>query len=169
MTASPDNYAVGKGIVSFKKTGAGSFVDLGNVTEMEISFEIEKLDHFSSRAGVKSKDKSVIVSKSATIRLVMDELTLENMALAMGGTVVTASDGSKSFGMMKLNAIEGDLKYVGTNQIGPAHNWEGKVSFAPSGSFNPISDEWSSIEVTGEILVDESGNFGVWTDPAVSA
>lgn len=168
MAASTDNYYIGKGIVSFKKTGDTGFTDLGNVPELEFSFNINKLDHFSSRAGVKSKDKSVIIEKSATVRMVMEEVTLENMALAMGGTITTATDGSKSFGMMNLNAIEGILKFTPSNQIGKQHSWEGTVSFAPSGSFNPISDEWGSVEVTGEILVDGSGNFGRWTDAAAT-
>lgn len=163
MTASTDNYYVGKSIISWKKTGGGAFVDLGNVSECEFSFNINKLDHFSSRAGVKSKDKSVIIEKSATVRIVMDEITAENLALALGGTVTTASDGSKSFGLMLLNAQEGDLKIDGTNQIGKQVDWIGKVSFAPTGSFSPISDEWGTVEATGEILVDGSGNFGIFT------
>lgn len=163
MTASTENYYVGKAIISWKKSGGVSFVDLGNVPECEFSFNINKLDHFSSRAGVKSKDKSVVVEKSATVRLVLEEITAENMALALGGTVYTDSDGNKSFGLMSTNAQEGTLKIVGTNEIGAQVNWIGSVSFAPSGNFNPISDEWGSVEATGEILVDGSGNFGIFT------
>lgn len=163
MAASTDNYYVGKAIISFKKTGASTFTDLGNIPECEFSFNINKLDHFSSRAGVKSKDKSVIIDKSATVRLVMEEITAENMALALGGVVTTASDGSKSFGLMAENAIEGDLQIVGTNEIGNKVSWTGKVSFAPSGSFNPISDEWGSVEATCEILADAYGVFGTFT------
>ena len=54
--ASIENYTVGKGLVSFKKTGATSFADMGNCTEFEFTPEIEKLDHFSSRTGVGFKD-----------------------------------------------------------------------------------------------------------------
>lgn len=163
MTASTDNYYVGKAIITFKKTGAGSATDLGNIPECEFSFNVEKLEHFSSRAGVKSKDKSVIISKSATVRLVMEEITAENMALALGGTVATNSDGSKTFGLMGENSVEGELTITGTNEIGNQVNWVGNVSFSPSGSFNPISDEWGSVEATGEILVDAYGNFGNFT------
>ncbi|MFZ1059283.1 MAG: hypothetical protein WAP47_08825 [Candidatus Rokuibacteriota bacterium] len=163
MAASTDNYYVGKAIITFKKTGAMSATDLGNIPECEFSFNIEKLDHFSSRAGVKSKDKSVIISKSATIRLVMEEITAENMALALGGTVTTNSDGSKTFGLMTDNTTEGELTITGTNEIGNQVNWVGDVSFAPSGSFNPISDEWGSVEATCEVLVDGYGNFGLFT------
>lgn len=163
MAASTDNYYIGKAIISWKAEGATAYTDLGNVPECEFSFNINKLDHFSSRTGVKSKDKSVIIEKAATVRLVLEEVTAENLALALGGTVTTNSDGSKSFGMMALNAQEGSLKIVGTNEVGNMVDWVGNVSFAPSGSFNPISDEWGSVEATGEILVDGSGQFGVFT------
>jgi hypothetical protein len=163
MAASTDNYYVGKAIISWKATGDSVFTDLGNVPECEFSFNINKLDHFSSRAGVKSKDKSVIIEKGATVRLVLEEITAHNLALALGGTTYADSDGNTSFGMMSVNAQEGILKILGTNEIGAQVNWIGSVSFAPSGSFNPISDEWGSVEATGEILVDVDGNFGVMT------
>ena len=38
--ASIDNYTVGKGLVSFKKTGATAFADMGNCTEFEFTPEI---------------------------------------------------------------------------------------------------------------------------------
>lgn len=166
MTASPstDNYFVGKGTVSFKPDGSTAYRDLGNVSEFEVTPTVEKLDHYSSRAGIKSKDKSVIVTKSATVRIVMDEVTMENLALGMGGTVVTASDGSKSFGMLEGSAVEGSLKLTGTNDVGVKLNWVGDVSFTPSGSFNPITEEWGKIEVTGEVLVDANGKFGIWSE-----
>lgn len=165
MTASPssDNYYIGKAVVSWQAGSTGQFRDLGNVPEIEFSFNIEKLEHFSSRTGTRSKDKSVIISKAATVRMMMDEITAENMALALGGSVTTDSNGDKSFGLMANNATEGTLKVIGTNDVGQQVDWIGIVSFAPSGSFNPISEEWGSVEATGEILVDNAGNFGVFT------
>lgn len=165
MTTSPstNNYYVGKATISWQAGGVGDFRDLGNVPECEFSFNVNKLDHFSSRTGVKSKDKSVVIEKSATIRMVLEEITAANMALALGGTVYTDSDGNLSFGLMSENAQEGVLKIIGTNEIGQKVNWIGTVSFSPSGSFNPISEEWGSVEATGEILVDALGNFGIFT------
>ena len=165
MPASPstDNYFIGKAIISWQADSVGDFRDVGNVPECEFSMNVNKLDHFSSRTGVRSKDKSVVIEKAATVRMVLEEITADNMALALGGTVYTDSDGNKSFGLMSDNAKEGTLKIVGTNEIGQKVSWIGEVSFAPSGSFNPISEEWGSVEATGEILVDLAGNFGIFT------
>jgi hypothetical protein len=69
MATSPNvvNYSVLKGIAVFDG------VDLGNVTEIEITPDFGKLDHNTQRAGVKSVDKTVVISKKVNIRLVMDE------------------------------------------------------------------------------------------------
>ena len=67
--ASIDNYTVGKGLVSFKKMGATAFADMGNCTEFEFTPEIEKLDHFSSRTGVRFKDVLRFFADRGKIRI----------------------------------------------------------------------------------------------------
>ncbi len=39
-----DNLYIGKGIVSFKRVGAGSFTDLGEVPEVELTLTTTVLD-----------------------------------------------------------------------------------------------------------------------------
>ena len=84
-----DNYQVGKGIVSFKPDGAADYIDLGNVAELEYTPNIEKLDHYSSRAGTRTKDKSVVQTRSGTLRNLMEELTARNLSMLLIGTVVS--------------------------------------------------------------------------------
>jgi hypothetical protein len=151
-----DNLQVGKGIVSFKKEGTAEFIDLGNVSELEYTPTIEKLDHFSSRLGVKTKDKSVVVTRSGSLRIVMEELTANNMAMLLLGTVDPDAVGGPTVDIFTVDSVVGEVKFVATNDVGPKWNlnfWN--VEFSPSGSFNPISDEWNNIEVTGEVLVGE--------------
>lgn len=160
---SPENLWIGKGRIYWKKTGDANFRDLGECPEAEYTPSADKLDYFSSRQGVKKKIKSVVVSQSATLRIKMDEVVAENVALAYGGTVVEASDGTKTFGMMTANSVTGIIKIIGYNEVGKKIKWVGNVTFAPSGSFNFISEEWGSVEATGEVLADENGAFGVVT------
>ena len=88
-----DNYQVGKGIVSFKPDGAADYIDLGNVAELEYTPNIEKLDHYSSRAGTRTKDKSVVQTRSGTLRILMEELTAQNLSMLLMGTVDDAAVG----------------------------------------------------------------------------
>jgi hypothetical protein len=86
-----ENYTIGKGIlyVDLSQTFSGStgWVDLGNVNKIEFAIKVTKLDHFSSRSGVKTKDQSIITERSATIAFTMDEFTAQNLALAVMGSV----------------------------------------------------------------------------------
>lgn len=159
---SPDirNYIVGKGIVAFKQDGETAFRDVGNVPSFEFTPTIEKLDHFSSREGVKTKDRSVVLSKSGSIKMVMEEWTAENLAIALLGAASVNSSAEDEIDIFSENAVSGILKFTGTNEVGP--KWEyifNKVDFIPSSAINPISDEWGALEVTGEAAA-VAGSFG---------
>ena len=67
VSPSTDNYYVGKGKISFKAVGETTFRDLGNVSSLETTPNITTLEHFSSREGVKKKDKEVVTEKKMTV------------------------------------------------------------------------------------------------------
>ena len=62
MPASPNtiNYFIGKGIITFTPTG-GALRDLGNAPEIELTPNVEELEHFSSRSGVRNMDRKVVI------------------------------------------------------------------------------------------------------------
>jgi hypothetical protein len=157
-----DNYQVGKGIVSFKPEGATDFIDLGNVAELEYAPTVEKLDHFSSRAGTRTKDMSIVVTRSGTLRILMEELTAQNLSMLLLGTIDPDAVEGPTIDIFAVDSIKGEVKFVATNDVGP--KWDlnfFNVEFSPSGSLNPISDEWNQIEVTGEVLLATTGaNIG---------
>ena len=147
-----------------RRPASSTFRDLGNVTELETTPNLTTLEHFSSREGVKKKDKEVVTEKKLTVRLVMDEWTADNLAMALLGDVTVDVDGNTVIDIFSRNAFEGELKYEGTNEIGPQMDIDLlKVAFKPGKSLNPISDEWGNIEIEGEALADALGKFGTWT------
>lgn len=158
-----ENYYIGKGIVSFKKAGAGSFRDLGNVPVFEFTPNLDTLDHFSSRAGVKTKDRTVVIGKSGTLKMDMEEWTASNLAMALLGDFALDSAGNEEIDIFSSNAVSGEIKFVGTNEVGP--RWELhflKVDFIPSDAISPLSDEWGVLSVSGEVAA-VSGKFGTAT------
>ena len=164
VSPSTDNYYVGKGKISFKAVDEMTFRDLGNVSSLETAPNLTTLEHFSSREGVKKKDKEVVTEKKMTVTMVMDEWTAENLAMALLGDVSVDTDGNKVIDIFSRNSIEGALKYEGTNEIGPQMDIElFRVVFKPGKSLNPISDEWGNIEIEGELLANELGKFGTWS------
>ncbi|MDK1386375.1 hypothetical protein QN224_13245 [Sinorhizobium sp. 8-89] len=163
MPASPNvlNYFIGKGIIKFKPT-AGTIRDLGNAPEVELTPAIEKLDHFSSRSGVRSKDRSIALEKTLTLRIVLDELTAENLGLLLLSEATTNSAGNLELDIFSESEIAGEITFEGTNDVGNQCNLTlPSVSFGPSGSLNLISDEFGQIELTGEVLLSGTpGTFG---------
>jgi hypothetical protein len=166
MPTSPNvqNYHIGKGIVSFKETGASTFTDLGNAPSFTYSPTVEKLEHFSSREGVKTKDFTAITQVGATVTLTLDEITGENLAFFALAEQSTDTDGSIMLSGLTKTEFTGVIRVEGTNDIGQHVDFEANVSFVPSGEFRFITseDEFSTIEIECEVQKDANGAFGVW-------
>jgi hypothetical protein len=92
MAISPntDNYTLGKGVVYLDQLVAGAFTgerDLGNAPAFSFSIALEKLDHYSSRGGLKAKDKEIISQITPSLAFTLDEINKENFALLTLGSV----------------------------------------------------------------------------------
>jgi hypothetical protein len=157
LSPNTGNYQVGKGIVSFKKEGSAVFRDLGDVESMAINPSMKTLDHFSSRTGVKSKDRSIVLEKAAAVKIVMSEITADNLALMFLGTVDDSAVGGPTVEVFDQDAVSGWLRFVGTNEVGAQLTMDlYNVSFTPSGNFDLISTEWNKMEATADILVSNA-------------
>lgn len=162
---SPDirNYYIGKGSVYFKGDNDSEYHHMGNVPELEFTPEVETLEHFSSMAGVKSKDRTEVISKSGTLRIVCEEWTARNLALALLGSVGQDSEGNVAIEIFASTAVSGKIRFIGNNDVGP--KWQldfNRVDFVPGSSVNPISDEWGQLELTGNVAA-VAGSFGTAT------
>jgi hypothetical protein len=162
MPAAPSiqNYHIGKGIVSFKEDGAGTFLDLGNAPSFVWSPTIEKKEHFSSREGVKVKDFTAITQTGATIKMTLDEINVENLAIFTLGEIV-----GNTVAAFKKTEIAGIFKVVGTNDIGQQVDFEGRASVNPTGDFSFITDadDFSTLEIECECQKSDTGDFGIFT------
>ncbi|WP_027521760.1 hypothetical protein [Bradyrhizobium sp. Ec3.3] len=165
--ASPDirNYTVGKGIAALKliDLAESTFSDMGNCPAFEFTPELETLDHFSSRAGVKSKDRTVVISKSGTLKITAEEWTTRNMSIVLLGEASVDSSGRTVIDIFSKNSIAAEVKFTGTNEIGQKFEWHFlRVEFVPSSAISPISDEWGQLEITGNVVA-VNGKFGTVT------
>jgi hypothetical protein len=162
---SPDvrNYTIGKGSVFFTPVG-GVRRHLGNAVAFEVELTIEELDHFSSMSGVRTKDLVAVLEKSGVIRVNLEEITAENLRIAlMGGELDVDTEGNKIFEIMAANLTRGRLEFVGNNDVGPKWTYDfPSVAFRPNGAINQISDDWMILELEGEIEA-VNGKFGTAT------
>lgn len=159
-----NNYLIGKGNVYFTPEG-GTRRHLGNVSAFEANLEVEELDHFSSMEGVRTRDLSVVVEKTASVRLVLDEWSAANIELAMLGETdpTPDTDGNTVIEIFATDKIRGRLEFEASNDVGPKINYDfHSVAFRPDAAINPISEEWATLEIIGEIEFT-NGSWGTAT------
>jgi len=89
-----DNYTLGKGVVFFDQLVSGNYQgerDLGNAPAFTFNIALEKLEHYSSRGGLKAKDKEIISQITPGLAFTLDEINKENLALLTLGDTTTVS------------------------------------------------------------------------------
>lgn len=162
----PENYRIGKGVVKFTPTG-GAEHDLGNCTSAVLTPEIETLDHFSSRAGVRQKDKEVTLEIGGSVALTLEEFTPFNAALMTLGDLDEAAVGGPEVDIFQNTQIGGRLVITATNDVGPRWDWDlYNVSVTPTGEFGAIEDEWGEMELEMSVLASTTagptlGKYGL--------
>jgi hypothetical protein len=158
MAHNVDNYAIGKGILSIAEwtttVAPTVFTDLGNAPAVEVQPSVEKLPHYSSRSGLRVKDKNPIIQTEYTINFDLDEISAPNLNYflmgSLAGNVVSALQGTDK---------EYSLKFVSDNPLGPNQTWVfHKVSLAPNGPLQLIGEEWMTMSFAGEGLADVANN-----------
>jgi hypothetical protein len=163
-----DNYFVGKGMVSIMPEGGSAFIDLGDVPTFEFTASVVKLEHFSSRAGIKVKDRSIVVEKSATVHMVMEEFTANNLVIALLGTLDSSGD-VHTIDILSQGAYVAAVKFEGTNDVGARWTFNfPRVEFTPSKAISLIDDKWGQLEVTGDVVV-VNNSFGTASAVLASA
>lgn len=92
-TGLPDtgDYALGRGIVYIASLDANDqpddagWRDVGNAPEFNINVTREELDHYSSRGGLRVKDKTITLQQDVSLTFQLDEINDQNLALFFSG------------------------------------------------------------------------------------
>lgn len=160
------NYMIGKGILSIAKwTGGsvGSYVDVGNCPKFEFEMTEQTVEHFSSRAGLKTQDQETVIESGYTVNFTLDEVSVENLRMFLKATL----SGSRIlYGNQNVNQ-QYAIKFTADNPVGPNCNYEfWKMKLTPSGAFSLISDEYTSMSFSGKGLSDVAGHA---TSPFLTA
>jgi hypothetical protein len=162
------NYVVGRGIAYVKLIPPtspvdASYVDAGNVTEFTFQVKPTRLEHFSSRVGVRKKDLVVVTEVAATLTVILEEFTARNLGMAILG------NRTSPIHILSEPLIYAAFKFVSTNIVGPQWTYEfptclltpsKAISLLPTGS-----GTWGAMDFECDVLFDDvSGGFGTATD-----
>lgn len=155
IDASPstNNYQLGRGILSlaeFSGGAPGAYTDMGNCPAFSMEVTEEKLPHYSSRTGTKTKDKEVVIETGYNLTFDLDEVSINNLKIFLKGT----TSENKVYANQSLDR-EFAVRFVTDNPAGPNETWYfWRVTLSPNGPFSLISDEWSTMSFNGEGLSD---------------
>lgn len=162
------NLVVGRGFLSMKLVGESSFQDMGNCTRFTFQVNPTRLDHYSSRIGVRKKDLTVVTQLDSKLSMTLEEATVRNMQLTvLGSAMASAAD---SIDIMSEPLFYASLMFTATNVVGPRWNAVFPVVLlTPTNAFQLIAEgsgTWASMEIEGDVQFDSaSGQFGwMWTD-----
>jgi hypothetical protein len=146
-------YTLGKGVLQIAEWSGGApgeYRDVGNSPKFEAEIAVEKLSHYSSRSGAKSKDKTATIERGYTINFDLDEKSAKNLAMFLMGE----QDGNTVHALTQTDA-EYAVKFKADNPVGPNDIWEfWRCNISPGGAVSLIGDEWLTMSYTGEGLSD---------------
>lgn len=87
-----------QGIVLIGERGTNGYPkgldDIGNVPEFTIQTEVDQVDHYESRTGLRAKDAILYTQSGAMLSLTMDDFANKNLARILAGAVNTQSGSS---------------------------------------------------------------------------
>jgi hypothetical protein len=177
MATSPSvyNYKTGGANVYFAEwsgstppTLPGDYKHVGNCPHFSTDPKFQKLVHKSSMGAMFEEDESRIIERSLSIKLTLDEIDVDNLAMFFGGvkgdeyTVLLLEDTTKVFA----------VKLVSVDDIGPQWTIElWKVELSGGSAMQWINmNEYAKIELEGKVLSDAayhpSNRFGKATLPS---
>lgn len=167
------NYVVGRGIGYVKLVDPSpnpdvDYVDAGNITEFTFQVKPTRLEHYSSRVGVRKKDMVVVTELAATLTLVMEEFTARNLAMACLGSKANSPPGTHVVSILSEPLLYAAFKFVSTNIVGPQWTYEFPLCiFTPTKAISLLptgSGSWGQMDFEADVLYDDAtGVFGTAT------
>ena len=136
-------------------TPPASMTDVGNCSKFDAEVTEQTLDHFSSRSGLKTKDKSVTIEIGYNLTFDLDEISVNNLKLFLKGSLT----GTRIIRANTVLDAEYALQFQSDNPVGPNEKWEfWRMKLSPAGGFSLISDEWSKLSFKGTGLADTANH-----------
>lgn len=124
--AASENITIGKGQVYFGRFKSGTKVVegyrfLGNAPQLNLSVEVERLDHFSSTSGLRERDESVTIQRMLTGALTVDDMNFDNIALFFLGDTSTQTQTTATGATNTFAGVKKGMSYqLGESTINPS-------------------------------------------------
>ena len=120
LTGTPEvrDYLLGRGrlftaALDASDAPTGGWRDMGNVKDFGLSATKEVLKHFSTRAGLKSLDREIVISQEMGVKFTLEEMSGQNLADWVSGTLTAGGTNAAVAGFTEYamipTAVEGGV------------------------------------------------------------
>ncbi|WP_242137019.1 hypothetical protein [Sphingomonas sp. TREG-RG-20F-R18-01] len=111
------NQTLGRGRVNFSLFKPGTYVPAGfrytgNTPSFNLSIASTNLDHYSSDAGIREKDKSIVVETNRSGKIDMDDIQTDNLAYFFFGSKAVVSQVAATAINETFPSVIPGLKYL---------------------------------------------------------
>lgn len=175
LGTSPDpiNTFIGAGIVKWKGSADSDYRDLGECSQFQVTGTVSRKEFWTKRTGIRRKARSVVLEESLTVNMKLEEITADNLALFLMGSVVEGGGSPASptqVNIMDIGEVSGALRFIGTTDIGEKMQVDiPNVNISPAAAFDFLGDDWGGLEIMAEAVADPSTNsFGMVRTPITS-
>ena len=131
---------LGKGIVSFDRYDSSGLPtglrDLGNAPALNLTIEVEKIEHITAREGINTIDWTRTKLRRLKGDFDLEEFDRDNLRLYLFGKT-----GTFSIAPLTSGDLLGKIDFWPMNDIGPKYHFEAYVMLSPKGSLGFISDD----------------------------
>ncbi len=167
ISHSTELYALGKGILRFDRFDANGLPtglrDLGNASIFNLTIEVEKIEHFSSRVGISTIDWTRTRMRRLKGNFELDEFDRSNLRLWLFGRT-----GTYAIAPLTSGDLLGALDFTPRNDVGPKYRYQGwRVKLTPTGSLGFISEDLGrfgfEFEAESDIVKRPNSPYGLLT------
>ena len=159
------------------------FIPIGNVSELTLNIETTKFEHKESESGSRLIDLTIIKEKKGTFEFKLENLSLDNLSLALWGTKATVASGTVASGTPEIikvpkNVVGGmrfPLKYPKVSTV-VVKDSAGTVTHATPADYtvdaqngNIIITAGGAIETAAKAVVDPATTVDIKVSYAYAA
>jgi len=156
-------------------TGESPF---GNCPGFTIAIETEKANHYSSESGLRQKDASTTVEVSRTATVTVDNISVDNLARYLSGTVETVEQNADPVVDEAITVLKDRIYQVGRSSSNPAgarnitavavKNTDGTVTYVANTDYAIDLDLGRLQILPGGVIADNAAIKVSYSKPATS-
>jgi len=143
------------------------FIPVGNVPELTLNIETTKLEHKESETGARLIDLTIVQEKKGTFEFTLENLSLDNLAMALWGTKATVAGGTVSTTPEVLaipKAVVGGMRFPLVHPKVTAVVVKDATGTTPY----DLNDDYTVDAVNGNIIITAGGAIATAAAGAVS-